>query len=132
MGTQKQATTLIKLINIERRKQFMGDFSPQQVAEHTAKILAMTLPEVQDAFARVNARTGFDRYSSPATAAQRKRIVQLEVAAYGKPTTTFLNALTFIQASDLITALVAMRAESKSAVRDLETLANSERITSAS
>jgi hypothetical protein len=124
MGSEKQAAALINLINGERRKNLKGHLNPQQVAEVTAKVLAMPLSEVRAEFDKLNAVTGFKRDTADATLAQRRRLSQLEIGVYGASRTTWTTALTFLEASDRITALIDTLSAMRAGVKGLEQHAN--------
>jgi hypothetical protein len=125
MGSPKQAAALVKILNDIGRSEFPPvRLTQQQVADYTAKIIAMPHHGVQAEFKKLNALTGFDRDESPATKAQRKRIAELEVAVHGAVRTTWQTALTFTQASDLISSLVSQLDATRAGVSQLEALAN--------
>jgi hypothetical protein len=124
MGTQKAANALINIINTVHRERHLGVLTPQQVTDYTNKVLAMSLLEVRAEFKRVNAATGFNRDTSDATAAQRKRIRELELGVYGKIRTTWQTPLTFEQAHDYLTELAQLRSQTVAGIRNVETYAN--------
>ena len=125
MGTQKQADALIKNLNRIGRAQVPPEqLSPEQVAAYTAKILAMPLKGVQAEFNKLNKILKFERDSSPANIDQRKLIAQLEIANYGTKRTTWIDSMTFQQASDVISSLITQRDATRAGVSQLEALAN--------
>lgn len=124
MGSPKQASALVKIVNQIRRSRTLGNLSPDAEAKYRAEVLAMTLSEVRAQFTEYNAITGFDRDTAPATTDQRRRISQLEIAAYGARRTTYQDQLSFLAASDLIASLVAMRDDARATVQELENIAN--------
>jgi hypothetical protein len=124
MGSKKQAESLIKIINSIRLDRMLGNLPADKTAAYTAQVLAMAQPQVQAEFDRYNAITGFS-VSEPATVDQRKLIARLETGVYGKPKTRWTEALSFVQAHELLDSLIAMRTEAAAGVRELETFANS-------
>jgi len=124
MGSHKQAVALIKIANGIRRRNHEGDHTPAEVAAITARILEMPQSEVRAKFDELNSVTGFDRFTSPATIDQRRRISQLEIGVYGRMRTTYRDELTFTQASERIEDLAKLRAEAAAGVRAAGEFAN--------
>jgi len=79
---------------------------------YRSSVLVMTLEEVRAEFNTLNALTGFDRKTSPATDAQRAVIARLERVVHGTRKTGFKDAMTYAGASLYIEDLRALR-ESK-------------------
>lgn len=105
MGTTRQASTLVMLLNRARRAQNKPPLTAEEEARERAHILAADLATVRGFFDKVNAELRFDRRTSPATEEQLGVLARWERRAYGSIRTTSAHGLSFEEAHARIESL---------------------------
>jgi hypothetical protein len=126
VGTPKQASAIVTIVNTIRRSKGKPPLTPEQRAEVQREVIAMSQPEAKAKFKELNAITGFDRDNSLATPAQLRRIRELEIGLYGTP--QLLVAPTFLQASAKLTELATLMAQRQQGLKTVEQFANAEQV----
>jgi hypothetical protein len=128
MGTPRQADALIKMNRLIVKQNGARAFTPEQEEKLRAEVIAASHAKIQTVFKSWNAQLGFDRFSSPATPDQLRRIRELEVQLTGEPRTRqYVAKLSYDAADHLLKDLITERQSRRLGVTALEAIANEPR-----